>query len=448
MVVFFLRFFVGVSATLLICLVLIGFFFENQYEEAIGREHLRLTQALTEILATRLCSEPENEWPRMIEQLADDYAYMIALTGIGSLPAHKQADLIENGVAVSVVSGFVRDEVEVYYLNPCGKGVISYIPHIDFNSFYNVLIGVTLGFILVSFALAVLMLAWPIIRHINNMVRASLAIADGRFDVKADEDAPQPLDELAKAINFVANQISQLIEHQEIMISAASHELNTPVMRLNFALELAERIHDPKEMQSHLQSMKLDIAQLEELVAEMLAYSKFSFYSARVHPEPLRLLPLIEQARELACRLSDGFVIEVECSEELVVVAEEKSLLKILSNLLTNSRKYARGYARITATTMPDWICISVLDDGPGIPESQRQAVLQPFYRIDNSRSRDTGGVGLGLAIVNKVMALHGGRLNICGNELGGTTVQLYFPRHSSLMSDVPMSQDSTKKPL
>ncbi|WP_409523614.1 sensor histidine kinase [Nitrincola sp. MINF-07-Sa-05] len=446
MVVFFLRFFVGVSTTLLLCLVLIGIFFENQYEEAIGREHLRLTQALTEILTTRLCSEPDNKWPWIIDKLADDYNYNIALSSIGSLPEHKQADLIENGVAMSVVSGFVRDEVEVYYLNPCGKGVVSYIPYRDLNSLYNVLIGVTLGFILISFALAVLLLSWPIIRHINNMVRASLSIADGRFDLKADEDAPQPLDELAKAINFMANQISQLIEEQEIMISTASHELNTPVMRLNFALELLERIEDPKEMQSYLQSMKLDIAQLEELVAEMLAYSKFSFYSARVHPEPLLLLSVIEHARKLACRLSDGFVIEVECSEELVVVAEEKSLLKILSNLLTNSRKYANGYTKITATALPDWICISVLDDGVGIPESQRQAVLQPFYRIDNSRSRDTGGVGLGLAIVNKVMALHGGRMDITSNEFGGATVQLYFPRHSALLGNESTGGDSVKQ--
>ncbi|WP_102796151.1 ATP-binding protein [Bowmanella denitrificans] len=428
MVIFFLRFFVGVSSTLLICLVLIGFFFENQYEDAIGQEHLRLTRALTGLLSTRMCHVPEQQWPVEIEQLAGEYAYTIALTDMDSLPAAKQLALVSDGVVVSVESGFIKDAVRVYYPNPCGRGVIRYIPNVDFNSFYNVLIGVTLGFVLISFALAVLMLAWPIIKHINNMVSASLAIADGRFDAKADEDAPAPLDELARAINFVANQISQLIQEQEVMISAASHELNTPVMRLNFALELADRIDDPEALKAHVRSMKLDIEQLEQLVVEMLAYSKFSFYSAKVYPEPLHLLPVIEQAQEQASRYSDKFVIEMACDAGVVVLAEEKSLLKILSNLLTNAHKYAKGYARITATALADCTCITVDDDGPGIPESERQAVLQPFYRIENSRSRDTGGVGLGLAIVNKVMALHGGRLEIGSNEFGGASIQLYFP--------------------
>ncbi|MFT5757034.1 MAG: signal transduction histidine kinase [Alteromonadaceae bacterium] len=427
MVSFFFRFYLGVSVTLLACLILTGLYFESQYEGALKEEHVRIAKALNVILESKLCNATPDKAQSIVEELSKEYSYHIELQSYADLSLDLKNKIGMNSFYVNIHSGFITDLIEVYYVQPCSELMLKFKPKADYNSFYNILFGLTLVFVLIAFAIAVLALAWPIFKHINYMLNSTYAIASGNFKMKVDESAPAPLDKLAFAINYVVNQISELIDEQEMVTSAASHELNTPLMRMNFVLDIAMKTKDPEVLKANLSQIRNDLNELEDLVVEILGYSKFKFSGAELKREPFYILPLLFRMRNKLCKLKPDIHIEITCPNDLQLDGCEKSVQRVIVNLVRNAQKYAHSLIKVEIFKMDTEIIINVVDDGPGIPDAMKEEVLKPFYRIDSSRSRDTGGAGLGLAIVNKICLLHKAKLALQDNEYGGLTVKMSF---------------------
>jgi signal transduction histidine kinase len=241
-------------------------------------------------------------------------------------------------------------------------------------------------------------------------------------------DAAYPL---AERINAMAERIQGLLESQKNLLHSVSHELRTPIARLEFALELlADRVgareHGDPALLKRIAAMEGDLAELNALVNELLSMSKLDSAS-----EPQRALFEVEPVlRECA----DGLhprpaTLHCELGPKLGSVDGDRRLLaRAVGNLLRNAQKYAAHTVALSARRAGGLLEIVIDDDGPGIPEDDRERIFEPFYRLDRSRDRATGGFGLGLSIARKAVRLHGGTLRVEGSPLGGARFVISLP--------------------
>jgi signal transduction histidine kinase len=246
-------------------------------------------------------------------------------------------------------------------------------------------------------------------------------------------DAAYPL---AMRINAMAERIQGLLESQKNLLHSVSHELRTPIARLEFALELladpagAPAAGAPAAADSRLAkrvaAMHGDLAELNELVNELLSMSKLDSAT-----EPQRALfevePVLRECIDgLHPRPAD---LHVELGPKLGSVDGDRRLLgRAVGNLLRNAQKYAAHTVALSARRDCGLLEITVDDDGPGIPDEERERIFEPFYRLDRSRDRATGGFGLGLSIARKAVALHGGALRVERSPLGGARFVVTLP--------------------
>jgi two-component system OmpR family sensor kinase len=236
---------------------------------------------------------------------------------------------------------------------------------------------------------------------------------------------------LAERINAMAERIQGLLESQKNLLHSVSHELRTPIARLEFALELlADRVgareHGDPALLKRIAAMEGDLAELNALVNELLSMSKLDSAS-----EPQRALFEVEPVlRECA----DGLhprpaTLHCELGPKLGSVDGDRRLLaRAVGNLLRNAQKYAAHTVALSARRAGGLLEIVIDDDGPGIPEDERERIFEPFYRLDRSRDRATGGFGLGLSIARKAVRLHGGTLRVEGSPLGGARFVISLP--------------------
>jgi signal transduction histidine kinase len=205
-----------------------------------------------------------------------------------------------------------------------------------------------------------------------------------------------------------------------------SHELRTPIARLEFALELlAERAGDPA-LSKRIAAMEGDLTELNDLVNELLSMSKLD--NAQGPQRALfELEPLLREC-------TDGLHprpqrLHVDLGERLGSVDGDRRLIgRAIGNLLRNAQKYAAHEVALRVRREDCRIEIAVEDDGPGIPEEERERIFEPFYRLDRSRDRATGGFGLGLSIAHKAISLHGGHLKVEQSALGGARFVISLP--------------------
>lgn len=425
---FFVRFFVTIASTVLLFLVFASILFENQYEKAMTSEYLLASKAVNKLMDMRFCEHDKSLWQYDIAEISAQYGYSIVITQLAALSSKEKEELATRGVVARVNSGFIRDRVQIGYSSACHDSITLYSPISSLSSDYNLFFFLLLVFVIFGVGAAVLSLAWPILKYINILVEASEAIARGVFSQLDESSFPTPLDRLAIAINRSTRTIGGLVSEQEILTSSASHEFRTPITRLRFSIDIADRITSLESLKSHVSDMVTDIEQLEQLVSELMVYSKFSFHGVELQRENFAVFEILEAIKQRMRLLKPEVAIRVNCPKATQVNGSAKSIERAITNLVANGQKYGRTEVWIDVLTREDVVVIRVSDDGDAIPEKHRKDVLQPFYRIDNSRSRETGGYGLGLAIVNKIVSMHGGNISVLENEKGGTTVQLEFP--------------------
>ena len=283
---------------------------------------------------------------------------------------------------------------------------------------------------LVGLPLIASFIAIRVERELRKVERASQALAVGELSARVDL-AGGPSTELAEQFNEMAERIEHLMRSRQELVQAVSHELGSPLSRLRFHIELLSS--GPKESRDErLAAITRELDALDELVAELLSYVQSDELELeRVEFDPIRgLADLAELAR---LENPDDRTIDVDCvlPDHASVLADQRLFLRAIENLLRNAVRHAGNRVQLVLTDDEDHIRVSVHDDGPGIPEALREKAVTPFVRVEADRSRTTGGVGLGLAIVSRIMDRHGGRLEIDDSPLGGAKVATLWPRRT-----------------
>lgn len=430
MLKFFVRFYLGLVMALVISLLIASTLLGRQYETSMAQENIWLTRALNSLIQQRLSDVPQAQWPALLQPMAGDYPFAIDSVTLDTLTAAERQQMQAEGVAVRLDLDSLAESITLYYpLASYPERVLRYQANSQLYAGYNGILLVLLFGLLLGIALSVWWLARPLVRHIYQLAQVSRAIGAGRLDARADEKAPAPLGKLARDINGMAQQLDQLLQEQQAMTGAVAHELRTPIANLRFALDLTRSTDDVERLREQIAEMDVDIDALDELVDELLTYARLRHSGDAVSKQPLLLKPLLTQQLNKLGPLQPGLDYRLECDDELQLTASERDFLRAVSNLLRNAQRYARQRVQIRVQQQADHLTLAIEDDGPGIPLAERQRVLLPFTRLDQSRSRASGGFGLGLAIVQRIVQQHQGQILIDDSALGGSRICLHFPR-------------------
>jgi signal transduction histidine kinase len=231
---------------------------------------------------------------------------------------------------------------------------------------------------------------------------------------------------LARSFNAMSTDLKELIRSREQLLLDVSHELRTPITRINLALEMG-----PEGMAKD--SIRDDLREMEAMIAEILETARLDSANGKLNLEDVDLSALAAETVAAAeARAPGARLIGTGAGAGPIVRADRARVRKVLANLLDNAVKYSRPGARpaeVRIESGPDEVTVRIEDHGMGIPEAELPRLFEPFYRVDRSRSRETGGYGLGLSLCKRIMEAHGGSIAIASREGEGTEVSLTFPR-------------------
>lgn len=279
--------------------------------------------------------------------------------------------------------------------------------------------------------------------RLQKVEQAASRIAAGHLSTRVRVDGDDFVARLARAFNTMAKQVQELLKTQQEMIHAVSHELRTPVARIRFGMQMIEDMVDDPFAQKQLKGIDSDIQELDELVDEILTYARLGQETLHLHYERAAVMPLLDDVVNGLRVLKPELELKVIHRNPSVgddADVEVRYFQRAVQNLVSNACRYAESQVQISCYVDADSFRIDVDDDGPGVPEEDWERVFTPFSRLDDSRTRASGGYGLGLSIVRRITYWHqGGAMVDRSDEFGGARFSLIFPRYRVDVEDTPI---------
>jgi two-component system, OmpR family, sensor kinase len=290
--------------------------------------------------------------------------------------------------------------------------------------------------VLIGLGVAAVLLGSSLARPLDRLARTAHALGSGDLSARTGISRHDEVGAVARAFDEMADRVVALIHAQTELVANVAHELRTPLARIRVALDLADE-GDPTVARASLAEIGEDLSELERLVADVLASARMELAgTAGTGAPPLRSAPLdvtevILAATDRLRHRHPGRRVDVELPPVLpVVVADAVLLRRALDNLLDNARKYSPPETEILvrAAARDGRVVVEVVDRGDGIAPEDLARLFTPFFRADPSRSRATGGVGLGLALSRRIVEAHGGTLAARSAPGAGTTMTVSLP--------------------
>ena len=274
--------------------------------------------------------------------------------------------------------------------------------------------------LLVVLAVIVAIGAWPLARRITRRLERLQtrvdALGAGDLGARVDVEGSDEVAALAKSFNRAAARIESLVSVQRTMLASASHELRTPLARMRVAIELLAATHRP-ELRERIER---DIAELDTLIDELLLASRL---------ETVHNLRATESVNLLALAAEEGARVEAAVTGDPAIIDGDPRLLRhLVRNLFENARRHGAGTAIDASVSGEEaGTVLRVCDGGPGIPDSERERIFDPFYRAGTARETGTG-FGLGLHLVKTIAERHGATVGYRPNEPAGSCFVVRFP--------------------
>jgi len=286
---------------------------------------------------------------------------------------------------------------------------------------------------------------------VERMARRAHEISADRLGARIDVE--NPLDELgllAKAFNETLARLERSFEQLKRFTSDASHELRTPLTAIRSVGEVAlQQDGDRDHYREVIGSMLEETERLSRLVESLLTISRADSGQIQLEQATMALLPLVQDASFLLDVLAEerGQTLSIDGDDSIQVKADRVILRQVVINLLDNAIKYSPRDGHISVRVLrsgSSFACVEVEDCGPGIPPEHRDKIFDRFYRIDEGRSREAGGAGLGLAIAKWGAEAHGGRVELTSSA-AGCVFRLFLPISSGTLEETLIeSRDAT----
>jgi len=273
----------------------------------------------------------------------------------------------------------------------------------------------------------IIMAAYWMIRRVLKPIRylkdGTIEMSKGNFKYKIPVVHKDELGELSESFNAMSEQIEKTIESKEQLLLDVSHELRSPLTRVKVALEFIEK-------NNITQGINEDVSEIESMISEILETERLKNRFGTIKYEDVDIVSLLKDVLLDSSDIPHELEIQSDLSE--IIISGEADRLKIaVKNIIENASKYSSDSdEKINVSLVLDETnaVITVTDHGAGIPEENIPFIFEPFYRVDPSRSKETGGYGLGLHMVKRIIEAHGGSISISSSIDEGTSVIIHLP--------------------
>ncbi len=288
------------------------------------------------------------------------------------------------------------------------------------SSFWSLRFVLSMGVMLLGVGIFSILAVRHLIRPLETFAAAAHRLGTDVGGPGIPEKGPAEIRQAIRAFNEMQNRIRRFVEDRTQMLAAISHDLGTPLTRLRLRAELVE---DPDQREK----MLADLDDMEKMVSLSLSFARDEATS-----EPHAMVDLTTLLQRVCDDAADaGHTVALDTGKTAVPFAcGSVALRRALGNLIDNAIKYGHR-ARVSLTQYADNLVVTIEDDGPGIPEDRREDVFKPFIRLEESRSRDTGGTGLGLTVARTIIHAHGGEITLNNRKQGGLSVAVTLPGRS-----------------
>lgn len=371
-----------------------------------------------------------------LKRIQDYFSYPISIENVQSLPLDSEQigrlrldhsiilyrdSASIRGTTISIISPIPSSTSEVLVMGP--------VPLFNWMPF-QLAAGITLLSLFVL-SLGVYGLLVPMQRKLREVSYALNKMKTGNMSLRLPVEGSDEMATLASSYNNMSDHIQRLIEAQRELMRAVSHELRTPVARIRFAVEMMADEDDYDYRLQQVEQIDKDIEALNTLIDEIMTYAKLEQGMPSIEFEDIDLFEVLEQVAVETDALKTGKEVEVlPMSVPVTVEAERRYLHRVVQNLVGNAVRYCEQKILISggldAKGMA-YICVE--DDGPGIPEADRARIFEAFARLDDSRTRASGGYGLGLSIVSRIAYWFGGEIQVDQSPtLGGARFIMIWP--------------------
>ena len=426
----FFRFFVLVMLSITVATFVIYFAISRLFGDPLADIARRQAAAQIFLIEQYVDKAPTDEWLVRLNKVREVSGINIELIPVAkaraALPVAQQAALERGEVVLDVSKKAFYRRVDLfgnYYVGSNDEVILARDLPID--------IGVALQMEAVRYVIVALALLIPVAlwsrSHwlgLQELSRVADQVGAGQLSARASMHRSESIYPLAERMNLMAGRIESLLDAQRNLLHSVSHELRTPIARLGFGLELL-RARADATLEPRIAAMEGDVEELNSLVNELLSMIRLdSGQALQLAETPVASLlgECVQALPHSACEVT------LALDQALGMVTVDRRLLgRAIGNLLRNGQKYGEGKVSLSARRAQG-LEIAVEDDGPGIPEEERLRVFEPFYRLDRSRDRATGGFGLGLSIAHKAVALHGGTIRVEQSALGGARFVINLP--------------------
>ncbi len=371
-----------------------------------------------------------------LQKLQSKFSYSVSIENIQNLPLDSEQigrlrldhsivlyrdNATTRGTNVSIVSPMSNSYSQVLVLGPIP--LFNWMP-------VQLAAGITLLSLFVL-SLGVYGLLVPMQRKVRQVNHALNGMKAGDMSIRLPVDGSDEMASLASSYNSMSDHIQRLIEAQRELMRAVSHELRTPVARIRFGMEMLAEDDDYDSRLQQVDMIDKDIEALNNLIDEIMTYAKLEQGTPSFDYEKVVLLEVLEQvAMETEALKTQKEIILDAPPEYLEVDAEYRYLHRVVQNLVGNAIRYCDNKVMISGGVNDHgkaYICVE--DDGAGIPEQDRERVFEAFARLDDSRTRASGGYGLGLSIVSRIAYWFGGEIRVDESPtLGGARFIMIWP--------------------
>lgn len=287
---------------------------------------------------------------------------------------------------------------------------------------------------LISFFLC-LLLAHSFSKPVRLIKKAATKLGQGDFDTRVEgvSQLNGELGQLASSFNVMAEQLQQNQTAQRRLLGDVSHELRSPLTRLQMALGLAQQESTSTEgREQYLQRCQREIDRLDHMIENVLSLSRLENTLHTTESEQVNMSALIKNIVNDEQFVADkkSINIAVNTPENIIIQADQTLLTSAISNVLSNAVKYSpeSSMIEVTLTTNKQHVTLVISDSGDGVPEEALAQLFTPFYRVNLARDRHTGGTGLGLAIAKQAITAHQGEIFAKNNAIKGLSVIIHIP--------------------
>ena len=329
------------------------------------------------------------------------------------------------GTTISAVSAYTNVPNRVLVLGPVP--IFNWLP-------FKVFAGVVL-FSLFLLIMGVYFLILPLERKIGKVRQALNRVRKGDLRTRVSIEGNDEMANLGLSFNMMTEHIQRLIEAQQELTRAVSHELRTPVARVRFGMEMLTDTDDYEARISQMEMIDKDIEELNKLIDEIMTYAKLEQGTPSLSFEQIVLKNLLQQVVDESEIIKKDKTITTDLpAVDVEVEAEYRYLHRVVQNFVGNALRYSDSMIRVCGGVENNYAYVCVEDDGQGIAEKDREKVFEAFARLDDSRTRASGGYGLGLSIVSRIAYWFGGKVEVDQSPtLGGARFTMTWPVKQSV---------------